>query len=455
MLPVRLGGAVVGLLDLHCTQPSSHLGREQLTELLALAGQLGIAMQNAQLYRRQSEIRAAAEKMESAKTQFMANVSHELRSALTGILVQATALAALPRPDDAAAQTLATALARIRISAADLIKLSGDLLDLAQVEVGSPALAPVLVDLRTLLVQLMLARGSLQLPPRLPLISADLACLRQGFDALLDHIRRLDAAAPGAAPCLAAGAAVDLPSVHVWLRTDSARTTPSPADGRRAWESELGLTLARRFFALVGGSLAVEAEAGEAFVFHVRLPLPTLSDLPAVVESRQLPLLAIASAGGAELPDPALAGAPLHFLQNSADLDALLQEAAPGALLWDAAQAAAADWDLLLAVRQRRELQHIPFLLYPPATTSVSEEACRAPVRGQSLAAAIAEFCPATASKSVLIVERRPHALPHLHVARRTQPARRAGRRGRQRRRCRGAAAADHAGARDPRTAAG
>ena len=263
LLPVRLGGAVVGLLDLHCTQPSSHLGREQLTELLALAGQLGIAMQNAQLYRRRSEIRAAAEKMESAKTQFMANVSHELRSALAGILVQATALSALPRPDEAAAQTLATGLARIRITAADLIKLSGDLLDLAQVEVGSPALAPVLVDLGTMLAQLLPAQGSLHLPPRLPLISADLACLRQGFDALLDHIRRLDAAAPAAAPCLAAGAAVDLPFVDVWLRTGSAGPAPSAAAGHRAWESELGLTLARRFLALAGGSLAVEAGAGE------------------------------------------------------------------------------------------------------------------------------------------------------------------------------------------------
>ena len=130
-------------------------GREQLTELRGLAGQLGIAMQNAQLYRRQSEIRAAAEKMESAKTQFMANVSHELRSALTGILVQVHCLIrpSLPwmRPPP---RLLTTGLARIRITAANLVKLTGDLLDLAQVEVGSPALAPVLVDLGVLLVQL-------------------------------------------------------------------------------------------------------------------------------------------------------------------------------------------------------------------------------------------------------------------------------------------------------------
>ncbi|MFN8468168.1 MAG: helix-turn-helix domain-containing protein [Caldilineaceae bacterium] len=415
VLPVRLGGTVVGLLDLHCTQPSLHLGREQLTELIALAGQLGIAMQNAQLYRRQSEIRTAAEKMESAKTQFMANVSHELRSALTGILVQSTALSALHRLDEAAAQTLAIGLARIRITAADLIKLTGDLLDLAQVEVGSPALAPVLVDLRALLVQLVprqddLQLGNLQLPPRLPLVSIDLACLRQGFDALLDHIRRVASAAPASVQCLAAGAAVDLPLVHVWLRIGSAGTTPAAADGRRSWESELGLTLARRFFALIGGSLTVEAEAADSLSFHIRLPLPTLADLPAGAESRQSPLLVIASAGDGELPDPALTGSPLCRLQNSADLDTLLQEVTPGALLWDAAYAAAADWELLLAVRQRRELQHLPFLLYPPIIglspgLSGEEIDLAAPVRGQSLTAAIAEFCPATASKSVLIVE--------------------------------------------------
>ena len=418
VLPVRLGGVVVGLLDLHCTAPSSHLGREQLTELAALAGQLGIAMQNAQLYRRQSEIRAAAEKMESAKTQFMANVSHELRSALTGILVQATALSALPHLDEAAAQSLATGLARIRISAADLIKLSGDLLDLAQVEVGSPALTPVLVDLCTLLTELLpvqggqqpqgvlQVQGTLVLPPRLPLISADIACLRQGFDALFDHIRRLSAPAPAAAPCLSAGASVDLPHIHVWVRSASTAVMPSVADGRHVWQSELGLTLARRFFALVGGSLAVDAGVGDTLSFHIRLPLPTLAEAGAKAESRQPSLLlAIASGGDSVLPDPALAGAAFCCLQNTADLDMLLQEVAPGALLWDAEQATAADWDLLLAVRQRRELQHLPFLLYAPAASAGDEEAGRTPVRGQSLRAAIAEFCPTTASKSVLIVE--------------------------------------------------
>jgi len=407
VLPIRLGGEVVGLLDLHCTQPSSHLGREQLTELLALAGQLGIAMQNAQLYRRQSEIRAAAEKMESAKTQFMANVSQELRSALTGILVQSTALSALPRADETAAQTLATGLARIRITAADLIKLTGDLLDLAQVEVGSPALDPVLVDLRTLLTQLLPLQGSLQLPPRLPLISADLACLRQGFDALLDHIRRLWATDSAAVPGLATGAAVEIPFVHIWLRAGSAGQVPPAVEGRRAWDSELGLALARRFFALIGGSLALDARADGTPSFHLRLPLPTLADLPAGAEPRPSSLLlAIASTGGGELPDPALTGVPVRWLQDSAHLDTLLQEEWPNALLWDAAHAAAADWNLLLGVRQRRELQPLPFLLYPPAAAAGGEDAgLAAPVRGQSLAAAIAEFCPATASKSILIVE--------------------------------------------------
>jgi AraC-like DNA-binding protein len=83
----------------------------------------------------------------------------------------------------------------------------------------------------------------------------------------------------------------------------------------------------------------------------------------------------------------------------------LLQNTAPGALLWDAERAAANDWEPLLAVRQRRELQHLPFLLYPPIATADGDEDEPSSVRGQSLAAAIAHFCPATASKSVLIVE--------------------------------------------------
>jgi AraC-like DNA-binding protein/ABC-type sugar transport system substrate-binding protein len=401
VLPIRQGGAVVGLLDLHCTRTSSHIGRGQLTELRALADQLGIAMQNARLYRQESELRAAIEKMEAVKTQFVASVSHELRSALLRLLADAPAAAA--------------GAGWIEAGLADLLKVTGQLLDLSQVELGSPAPAPSLLDVSLLLAychaQLrgMGVHAPLTCPlspmARLPLVYADPACLRRGLDILLDHLRHACAIAPAgagtgaSAPCLVIDADVELPFVHIGLHTGAA--WQSPAQG-----AALSLVLAQRFFALLGGTLVEETGPDGAHTYHLRLPLPTLADLPAAVAAgRPDQVLAISSLGAAKVPGAATTGGSILVLQDLAEQADLLRQATPGVLLWDAAHAAAADWELLLAVRRQPQWQRLPFLLYAPAVAPVPDAQDPAAwVRGQSLAATIAGFCPTTASKSVLVI---------------------------------------------------
>jgi AraC-like DNA-binding protein/signal transduction histidine kinase len=433
LLPIRLGGSVVGLLDLHCTRTSLHLGHEQLNELRALADQLGVAMHNAQLYGRQSAMRAAAEKLESIKAQFMASVSHELRSAVVAILndatVPATVAAAVSAVDSPApAVALAANLARIHTSAADLLKLTDELLDLSRTEIDDPALAPVLVDLPALLAQFITltppageewrVRWDLQLPQRLPLILADPARLCQGLESLVDYTRRA-----GATTDLTVGAAVELPFVHLWFCAGSELHPASTPNGGHAWGAELNLMLARRFLALLGGSLTVQTDSASKGSFHVRLPFPTLAGLPASTEPQLSgPVMAISSTGvaSAHQPDFSSPGEPTLSLQSPTQLDDLLQQTRPGALLWDAAHAAAADWELLLAVRRHRQLQDLPFLLYPPpsapaqthslansqpAVELAGQLAGRAGVRGRSLASTIAGLCPATAGKSILIAD--------------------------------------------------
>jgi AraC-like DNA-binding protein len=133
-------------------------------------------------------------------------------------------------------------------------------------------------------------------------------------------------------------------------------------------------------------------------------------------------VMVISSTGVASVCQPAFLspGEPALSLQSPTQLDHLLQHTRPGALLWDAAHAAAADWELLLAVRRHRQLQGLPFLLYPPSSAPVQTHslansqpavelagqlAGRAGVCGRSLASTIAGLCPATASKSILIVD--------------------------------------------------
>jgi AraC-like DNA-binding protein len=231
------------------------------------------------------------------------------------------------------------------------------------------------------------------------------------MEALLNYIRRTGASLQSAGHVLddlVVGADVDLPFVHVWLCIGHDSSSPLGANRQHTWGAEVSFTLARRFFALLGGSLAVQTDPGGMLSFHIRLPLPTLSDLPASGEPQHsVPVLVISSIGAAhaDLPGSLLASDAVRSLQSPAQLEDLLQHTRPGALLWDAAHAAAADWDLLLAVRKHQQLQRLPFLLYAPPAEAADPSAGPALVRGRSLSATIAELCPATASKSILIVE--------------------------------------------------
>jgi AraC-like DNA-binding protein len=360
-------------------------------------------MQNAQLYRRQSELRVATETMEAVKTQFMTRASRELRAALATILENAA------QPPEAAN------LARIHSSAADLLKLTDDLLDLAQTDIGSPAqcLLDVTFMLEEVWGEFLSDKVGLQTQdpqlwgagnlPRLPLVFADRVQLHRGFGALFDHMRRLGAlgtSAGGAALTAAAEAAVELPFLHVWLSVAAVPSTADEGQARSSWGVELSLTRARRLFALLGGSLAVET-APHGLTFHVRLPLPTMADVPCTAECQATDrVLVISSRGRIDLPDRSAHDELL--LQDPTQLDELLWRTPPGALLWDAQYAAAADWELLLAVRAREQLQRLPFLLYVPPVEVTEPEA--ALVRGQSLAATIAACCPTTASKSILLL---------------------------------------------------
>lgn len=118
--------------------------RPPLPASLALGDRSGApldpAAQEARLYRRPSERRAAAATMQPARAQYMANVSRELRAAAAAILAETAppaGSAGRDAPADAAA--LAANLARIRLRAADLLKLTDDLCTLAHTAIAASA----------------------------------------------------------------------------------------------------------------------------------------------------------------------------------------------------------------------------------------------------------------------------------------------------------------------------
>ena len=99
-VPIRAGGEVIGVLDIESRRLNA-FDKEDLALYTVIAGQLGVALQNARLYqevRRHADELAAAlarsQELDRLKSQFIQNVSHELRSPVALIRGYAELLAA-------------------------------------------------------------------------------------------------------------------------------------------------------------------------------------------------------------------------------------------------------------------------------------------------------------------------------------------------------------------------
>jgi signal transduction histidine kinase len=157
ILPLLHGDRVTGILAIYTRLPHQ-FADEEVSLLLAFAGQAAIAIENARLYQesrrhavtleervrdRTRELEAARRDAETAsrhKSEFLANMSHELRTPLNSIIGFADVLqgqAAGPLTEKQA-----RFLGHIQQSGRHLFDLISDILDLSKVEAGKLRLQP-------------------------------------------------------------------------------------------------------------------------------------------------------------------------------------------------------------------------------------------------------------------------------------------------------------------------
>ena len=299
ILPMRVGGHTVGLLDLHSRNRTLR-NQVELDALQTLADQAGSAMRNAQLYAQALESKAEAEWASKMKSRLLANVSHELRGPLNVILGYSHAAQVTPNPYGADLPAeLVQDLRYIERSGADLLRLINGLLDLAQAEAGVLPLYPETINVQTFLAQLFAdasqtlagdgdVQWKLQVPTELPALTADPIRLRSVLLNLLDNAAKFTTRGQITLSARYSGTHLTIavhdtgcgmtPTALAQIRQGLvAGVANGEAGGTSASHTGLGLSIAHHLVALHGGSFTIESESGRGTICHVTLPLRPVS----------------------------------------------------------------------------------------------------------------------------------------------------------------------------------
>lgn len=241
-----------------------------------------------------NEMAARVSATQQAQRDFLANVSHDLRTPLTSIQGFSQAIvegvAADPESAQRAAQIIhdeAARLHRMVEGLLDLARLEADRSPLLRDAVAVGAIVQGVVEKLALRAREQDISLTCDCPPHLPVIRGDGDRLAQSFTNLLDNAIRHTP--PGGTIAVRAEAQPD--AIIVTIR-DSGEGIP-PADLPRIFErfyqvdksrqrrhsgAGLGLSIVRQVVEAHGGTIDVASVVGEGTVFTIRLPLDTSPD---------------------------------------------------------------------------------------------------------------------------------------------------------------------------------
>jgi len=252
-----------------------------------------------------------AEAANQAKSRFLANISHELRTPMNGII----GMTELALETDLSADQRAL-LDTARNSALSLLLLINDVLDFSEIDTRQVALAHTVVDVRRLVTELTsaftlpvrekhLTLGD-EIALRVPnLVRGDPVRLRQILVNLLSNAIKfthsggvmlrvgVESIDPGevflhfAVKDSGIGIPKDKRQIifHAFSQADESMTRPYGGTG-------LGLAISARLVALMGGRMWVESELGEGSTFHFtarfELPVSTAEGLHAPAKTNDV-----------------------------------------------------------------------------------------------------------------------------------------------------------------------
>jgi signal transduction histidine kinase/ActR/RegA family two-component response regulator len=288
VVPIMVGGRVEGLLYVHRRMPKSFDDRTEAV-LLQLAEYAAIAIHNMRMLAHEHQMRAEAESASRTKDEFLATLSHELRSPLQPLLNWAYLLRS-PNLDPASAERALDAIERSTKTLGQLIE---DLLDVSRIVTGKlrlqarPVRLPAVVRAAMEAVETAAVAKSVTLEARvesdLPAVMGDPDRLQQVLWNLLSNGIKFTPKGGRVTVTVAGRNSEVLLTVadtgagikreflpHVFERFRQAESSTNRAYGGLG----LGLAIVRHLVELHGGSVAVQSEGeGQGATFSVSLPV--------------------------------------------------------------------------------------------------------------------------------------------------------------------------------------
>jgi signal transduction histidine kinase/CheY-like chemotaxis protein len=241
------------------------------------------------LIRRLEQAHGRAEEASAAKSEFVANMSHEMRTPLQAVIGMLQLAI-----DDEESQSKARRLVTARRSAETLLSMIEDVLDFSRIEARKLELEPVYFSLRQLMHETMKSVGVIAASKRLTLsylvqpdvpetVWADPGRLRQILVNLVGNAIKFTHDGEITVQAVRAGDKVrfDVSDTGVGIAPAVRQRIFEPfaqADsslGRRYGGAGLGLSIVARLLEAMGGSVQVSSEQGSGSVFSFLVPLAT------------------------------------------------------------------------------------------------------------------------------------------------------------------------------------
>ncbi|MBZ0284497.1 MAG: response regulator [Anaerolineae bacterium] len=401
LAPLIVHDGVIGSIGLDSIAPGRVFTPEEHETCMTIAGQVALALKNAQLY----EQALAANRL---KTEFLANMSHELRTPLNAIIGYSEMLLSQvygelnPKQNDR--------LMRVNIGGKHLLELINDVLDLSKIEAGQMdlSLAPlsisdVVYDAIADITPQADAKGLrlyMRMTPELPLVQADAQRIRQIITNLLDNAVKFTdegsvtlelnimllrdgqpangAAAPPPQLRVVDGKwlAIVVADTGIGIRPDDQKLifeafTQADGSSVRKYEGTgLGLAITQRLVKMHQGYIWVESTVDKGSSFTVLLPLEAETEKlsiqePAPDPERPLVLIIDDDPSALQLVQDYLSLYAYQVVSTTSPKQALelAKRLHPAVVISDVMMPEVSGWEVLRQLKTDKETSDIPVII--------------------------------------------------------------------------------------------